>query len=219
MQNLLPLLGIFAVFSPALLLPGPDFVAVVRNTVARGPRAGILTALGVSLGITAYAGLSAAGLSILFARLEWLEVIVRLAGAGFLSFLGIGLLRTPAPGFDQSTPEQATERPGGRERNPVLLGLIVNLTNPKAIIFFASIFGTAIRPQTPPWVLTVAVTLVGVCGLVWFSTVSLLTASTGMLISLQRHQHWIERLAGLAFLGFALVMAIDLAIAAEARLR
>lgn len=196
-------------FSPALLLPGPDFVAVVRNTLASGRRDGVLTALGVSLGITAYAGLSALGLSALFARLEWLEVAVRLAGSGFLTFLGIGLLRTQHVDIDPPETD-IPDTPRMRRRNPVLLGLLVNLTNPKAIIFFASIFGSAISPQTPTWVLVTAVALVGVCGLLWFSAIALLTATTQLLTGLHRHQHWIERMAGLAFIGFAVVMLINL---------
>ena len=207
MQSVLPLLGVFAVFSPALMLPGPDFVAVVRNTIARGRWAGIMTAFGVALGITFYAGISAAGLATLLASAAWFDVLVRAGGAGFLGYLGLRLLVT------RKTPRHIeTElpvRPGG-PRNPVLMGLVVNLTNPKAIVFFASIFGTAIKPGTSVWILTAVVAVVGLCGLLWFSAVSLLTASSGLLVSLENHQHWIERIAGIAFLGFASKLAFDL---------
>ncbi len=209
MQDILPLLGIFAVFSPALVLPGPDFIAVVRNTIRGGRRAGVLTALGVSLGIAFYAGLSAAGLATLLNRLEWFGVIVRLGGVGFLSFLGIQLLRTrrtPPLALERETPP-VMQGP----KNPVLMGLSVNLTNPKAIVFFASIFGTAIQPNTAPWVLAAIVAIVGGCGLIWFAMVSVLTASTRLLVSLEDHQHWIERLAGVAFLVFAGKILFDMA--------
>ena len=232
MQTVLPLLGIFAVFSPALMLPGPDFVAVVRNTIARGRWAGVMTALGVSLGITLYAGISAAGLATLLARIQWFELIVRLGGAAFLGYLGLRLLtarKTPRPinGAVPAEPDRPREArpkagdPGGKTGsakpdsrsggpdNPLLMGLLVNLTNPKAIVFFASIFGTAIKPGTPPWILAAVVAVVGICGLAWFSAVSLLTASTGFLVSLEDHQHWIERLAGVAFLGFAAKLVFD----------
>ncbi len=207
MQSVFPILGVFAVFSPALMLPGPDFVAVVRNTIARGKRAGLLTALGVSIGISFYAALSALGLSTLLNRIDWFELAVRSAGALFLAYLGTRLLLTHAPARHL---EQEAPRPPKGPSNPFILGLLVNLTNPKAIIFFASIFGTAIRPQTPLWVLLAVIAVVGLSGLAWFSTVSLLTASTGWLIRLEDHQHWIERLAGIAFLGFATKIGISL---------
>lgn len=209
MQNVLPILGVFAVFSPALMLPGPDFVAVVRNTIARGKWAGFMTALGVSIGITFYAALSALGLSTLLNRIDWFELVVRSAGAAFLAYLGVRLLLTHAPARHlENEPPKAPSGPS----NPFMLGLLVNLTNPKAIIFFASIFGSAIRPQTPLWVLLAVIAIVGVSGLLWFSAVSLLTASTGWLIRLEDHQHWIERIAGIAFLGFSTKIVINLAL-------
>ena len=210
MQSLFPILGIFAVFSPALMLPGPDFVAVVRNTIGRGVRAGVLTALGVSIGIAFYAALSAIGLSTLTNRFEWFEIVVQTGGALFLGYLGVNLLLTRAP---VRHIEQESAKPPAGPRNPVLLGLLVNLTNPKAIIFFASIFGSALKPDTPPVVIAMIIAIVGVCGMLWFSTISLVTASTGLLVRLEDHQHWIERLAGLAFLGFALKIAYDLLLA------
>ncbi len=207
MQTLLPIIGVFAVFSPALMLPGPDFVAVVRNTIARGKRAGIMTAAGVSIGITLYAAASALGLSALLNRIDGLELIVRTAGALFLTYLGARLLLTKTR--PQHLEQSVSKTPPGHT-NPLMMGLLVNLTNPKAIIFFTSIFGSAIRPQTPLWVLIAVIAVVGLSGFLWFSTVSLLTASTGWLIRLEDHQHWIERLAGIAFVGFAAKIGIDL---------
>src|SRR3546814_1898939 len=61
MDYTLVLIGVFAVFIPALMLPGPDFVAVVRSSMTHGTRAGLLTTLGVSLGLCLYATLSLLG--------------------------------------------------------------------------------------------------------------------------------------------------------------
>ncbi|RZU99369.1 LysE family translocator [Spiribacter vilamensis] len=210
MQSLFPILGVFAVFSPALMLPGPDFVAVVRNTIGRGTRAGVLTALGVSIGITFYAALSAIGLSTLTSRFDWFEVVIRTGGALFLGYLGLRLLLTRSP--VRHIEAEPVNAPGG-PRNPLLLGLLVNLTNPKAIVFFASIFGSAFKPETPPIIIAAVIAIVGTCAMAWFSTISLVTASTGLLVRLEDHQHWIERLAGMAFLGFALKIAYDLLLA------
>jgi threonine/homoserine/homoserine lactone efflux protein len=51
MDYALVLISVFAVFIPALILPGPDFVAVVRSSMTRGTRAGLLTTIGVSTGL------------------------------------------------------------------------------------------------------------------------------------------------------------------------
>src|SRR5580692_9020435 len=63
MDHAVILISVFAVFIPALLLPGPDFVAVVRSSMTHGTRAGLLTTIGVSTGLCLYATLSLVGLS------------------------------------------------------------------------------------------------------------------------------------------------------------
>ena len=58
MSHFVILASVFAIFIPALLLPGPDFIAVVRSSMVRGTAAGLLTTLGVSIGLVFYATLS-----------------------------------------------------------------------------------------------------------------------------------------------------------------
>src|SRR5712672_4779450 len=87
------LIPVFAIFIPALILPGPDFVAVVRSSMTRGTRAGLLTTLGVSMGLCLYATLSLLGLSAILVQYQWLTWTVRILGGGYLIFLGIRLIR------------------------------------------------------------------------------------------------------------------------------
>ncbi len=128
--------SVFAVFVPALMLPGPDFVAVVRSAMTRGSRAGLATALGVSLGLGFYAGLSLIGLTAILTQYQWLIWLVRILGGAYLVFLGLRLIiKRP------DRVEIAGEAP--RERSALLFGFVVTLTNPKAIVLFASVFATA----------------------------------------------------------------------------
>ena len=71
MSPLLIIFGTFALFIPALMSPGPDFIAVVRSAMTRGARAGLLTALGVSTGLGIFATLSMTGLAILLEQYQW----------------------------------------------------------------------------------------------------------------------------------------------------
>ena len=66
------LLSVFGIFIPALILPGPDFIGVVRSTLTGGARSGMLTALGVSFGLLLYSSLSPLGLSAILMQYEWL---------------------------------------------------------------------------------------------------------------------------------------------------
>ncbi len=144
MDHALVLVGVFAVFIPALMLPGPDFVAVVRASMTHGARAGLLTTLGVTAGLCFYATLSLLGLSALLAEYQWLTWAVRVLGGGYLVWLGVNLLRRPPGAVDL-----AAAAPPSRRR-AVLSGFLVTLSNPKAIVLFASVFATAVTPATPP---------------------------------------------------------------------
>ena len=74
------LVPVFAVFIPALILPGPDFVGVVRSSLTRGTTAGLLTTLGVTIGLGMYATLSLLGLSAILVKYQWLTWAVRVLG-------------------------------------------------------------------------------------------------------------------------------------------
>src|SRR5690606_29807978 len=86
------LAGVFAVFIPALMLPGPDFIAVVRSSMTRGTVAGLWTTLGVSLCLGIYAALSLAGLSAILIEYQLLAWAVRILGGCYLIYLGLKLL-------------------------------------------------------------------------------------------------------------------------------
>ena len=87
------LLTVFGVFIPALILPGPDFVGVVRSSMTRGAAAGLLTAMGVATGLGFYATLSLLGLSAVLVEYQWLTWVVRVLGGSYLIYLGFRLIR------------------------------------------------------------------------------------------------------------------------------
>ncbi|MEO4000029.1 LysE family transporter [Mesorhizobium sp. CAU 1732] len=193
MEPTLVLISVFAIFIPALLLPGPDFVAVVRSSMTRGVKAGLLTTLGVSLGLGIYASLGLLGLSAVLIRFEWLAWAVRIAGGAYLVYLGIKLLLTKPAVAELQVGAEA------RGRHAILFGLGVTLTNPKAIVLFASVFATSVTAQTPGWLMAVMVGLVVASSLIWYTIVSLFMASGPVMRSVGHAQHWIERAAGAVF--------------------
>ena len=184
MDYALVLISVFAVFIPALILPGPDFVAVVRSSMSRGTRAGLLTTLGVSLGLSA-----------ILAKYQWLTWAVRVLGGGYLIFLGIRLIRAKPQAIEL---DQAM-RPAGTRA--ILFGFLVTLTNPKAIVLFASVFATAVTASTPLWLMGLMIALVTASSLTWYSCVSLFMSSGPVIRRFQRARHWIERAAGVCFIG------------------
>jgi len=187
------LVSVFAIFIPALILPGPDFIGVVRSSMTRGIAAGLLTTVGVSIGLGLYATLSLLGLSAILVKYEWLAWAIRIAGGCYLIYLGIMLVRAKPQPVDLAEPV------GIARGNPLLFGFFVTLTNPKAIVLFASVFATAVTAQTPTWVMMLMVALVVASSLTWYSIVSLFMSSAPVVRSFAGARHRIERIAGICF--------------------
>ncbi len=195
MDHFIILISVFAIFIPALMLPGPDFVAVVRTSMTQGTKAGLMTTLGVSLGLGLYATLSLLGLAAVLTEYYWLTWLVRVLGGSYLIYLGIKLLLTKPDVIDVSTPAPR------RGVHPFVLGFLVNMTNPKAVVLFASVFATAITPSTPLWLMGLMIGLVMASSLVWYTLVSLFMSSAPVIKRFQNARHWIERAAGVCFVG------------------
>jgi threonine/homoserine/homoserine lactone efflux protein len=206
MEVLKTLLPVFGIFIPALLLPGPDFIGVVRSSMTRGAAGGLRTTMGVSIGLGLYATLSLLGLSAILAEYQWLTWVVRVLGGGYLIYLGIRLLRTkPVPVEDGGAAQAAVQG------NAFIFGFLVTLTNPKAVVLFASVFATAVTAKTPSWLMGLMIGLVVLSALVWYSVVALFMASPPVMRRFQHARHWIERAAGVCF------VAIGIRILADAR--
>nr|MBA2411664.1 LysE family transporter [Burkholderiaceae bacterium] len=77
-----------------IVTPGQDMVLVMSRSIAQGAAAGVATAAGVSVGLVGHTILATAGLGAILRTSEWLFVVLKLAGAAYLIYLGIGQLRT-----------------------------------------------------------------------------------------------------------------------------
>lgn len=209
MDLTISLLAVLAIYLPALMLPGPDFVAVVRTTLVHGAAQGIRAALGVALGLSMFATLSLVGLAALLAQAEGLAFAVKLVGGAYLIYLGIKLIRAAPHSLDVTA--GAEDAPAQSSLRGVLFGLSVTLTNPKAVVLFASVFATAVPAEAPSWFLALLVAIAGGAALVWYTTVALVLAAPPILARLQRARQWIDRAAGAGFI------LIGLAIMARSR--
>jgi threonine/homoserine/homoserine lactone efflux protein len=205
MEALRTLLPVFGIFIPALILPGPDFIGVVRSSMTRGAAGGLRTTIGVSAGLGFYATLSLLGLSAVLVEYQWLTWAVRLLGSAYLIYLGIRLLRAKPLQTGNGTVQAPVQG------NAFAFGFLVTLTNPKAIVLFASVFATSVTSSTPSWLMTLMICLVVLSALVWYSIVTLFMSSAPVMRRFQHARHWIERVAGVCF------VAIGIRILADAR--
>ncbi|MGW7274302.1 leucine efflux protein LeuE [Streptomyces sp. NPDC054864] len=132
-----------------ILLPGPNSLYVLSVAARRGVRTGYTAAAGVWCGDTVLMTLSAAGVASLLQANALLFGIVKYAGAGYLTWLAVGMLRA-AWGMWRARREQVAERQesgtGEAGERPFRRALVISLLNPKAILFFIAFFVQFVDP-------------------------------------------------------------------------
>jgi leucine efflux protein len=130
-----------------ILLPGPNSMYVLSVAARRGVPAGYAGACGVFIGDAVLMTLSAGGVASLMRAEPALFMVVKYAGAGYLCWIGFGMLRGAWRRWRSPAPAAAAV-PDGQvdERNPFRRALVVSLLNPKAILFFISFFIQFVEP-------------------------------------------------------------------------
>ena len=132
---------LFIVASIVLIAtPGQDMILVMSRSVAQGSRAGVATAAGVSVGLVGHTVLATLGLGAILRTSEWLFLALKLAGAAYLIYLGIGLLRTRG---SELTVGLATHR---SLRQLFRDGALSNLSNPKIAVFYFAFLPQLVAP-------------------------------------------------------------------------
>lgn len=192
---------VFAVGMAVAVAPGPDFFMVLRNSLSRGRLAGVMTALGIGSALVVHVVYSVLGLALVIASSPAVFGLIRVCGALYLLYIAGRCLfgpRTALPDVSvQADSGGATDSPlrGWRE------GFWCNLLNPKAALFFLSIFSQFMTPETPSglrWVYGVEIIVIVT---VWFVGLALFL-STGRMRGLYSGlARWIDGGVGLIFGG------------------
>ncbi|RLJ40807.1 threonine/homoserine/homoserine lactone efflux protein [Litoreibacter meonggei] len=178
--------------------PGPATLAIAGTSMERGRAAGLAVAAGIVCGSASWGVAAALGMSALMLANAWLVEILRYAGAAYLMYLGIKALRSGL----SNKPLASVQAKRGGLRSIYLKGLLLHLTNPKAIFSWGAIFAIAVPPGSDMWVVweTFAALFV-VSNLVFFGY-ALLFSTAAFIRGYQRMRRWFEISFGLMF-GFA----------------
>ncbi len=202
------LLSLFIVNTVCLISPGPDFFMVSQTSVSRGRRAGFAAALGLLTGISFWALSALLGLRMLFMHFPWLQSSVTAAGGLYLLWIAFGLLKGvlfPKPDSEerpaQRKPLQST-LPEGGFLSSYLRGLLTNLTNPKVLIFFSSVFTVFMPPEADIAFEAVVFFMIIITNSLWFNLVVLIFSLPKIRIGYMKAVRWIDGLAGLIFAGY-----------------
>lgn len=206
MDYAVALVGLALVHLLAVTSPGPSTVLVIQTAAVSGRRGGLLAALAMMAGALAWAAAALYGLQALFARFEWLYLAFRFAGAIFLIYLAIMLwrhARDPLPEVEVSA------APGAVGWQVFLRALLLQLSNPKIMVFFGSIFLSLLPPDLPAWMEGSVLLLVAFNEFTWFALLALLFSGGTARAFYRRSKFWLDRIMGgaLALLGLRLALS------------
>jgi homoserine/homoserine lactone efflux protein len=123
--------------------PGPAVLLAISNSVAKGPRRAMICSLGNALGLFIVSGISMAGMGVVLATSASAFMLLKIAGAGYLIYLGIKQWRNQASAFS-AVPGAPTPNAAWRLFGQ---GISVALTNPKGILFFSALLPQFLTPE------------------------------------------------------------------------
>ncbi len=208
---------LLAFFGVSLLLgitPGPDNLFVLVQSAQRGWRAGMAVVLGLCAGLVVHTAAVALGLAALFAASVTAFTVLKYLGAAYLAWLAWQSLRPHAQtaqgaGSSPATPVPAA-RPAAGMWRMVGRGMVMNLTNPKVLIFFLAFLPQFANPGLGSVALQIM--LLGVvfmlATMLVFGAIAVFSGTFGtLLLHSERAQRWLNRAAGMVFLGLAVRLA------------
>lgn len=200
------LIGLAALHLAALASPGPDFALIVKRSLADGRDAATMTAFGLGAGTSVHVAWAFFGLGVLLAREPSLIFAVKSVGALYLAYLGVkSLMAKPAVG--QAAASQVIRKNIRTSRwQAFTSGFLTNILNPKAILYFVSIATQFVGATTPAPVRVAVGAEIVALSIAWFTAIAFLCSRPVFSLGLSKVSHWIDRAAGVWFLGFAAAM-------------
>lgn len=189
----------------AVMSPGPDFAIVMRQSLVFGKRFAIITSLGIGLAIFVHVAYAVLGIGLLIKSTDWLFKLIQLAGACYLIYIGWGVIRAKAESASakvSATQSKAIMTEGKAFRQ----GFVTNVLNPKATLFFLSLFTTLIDATTPLSLQSFYGVWMALVTAAWFVFLSCILASQKIRNFFNQFGHWIDRILGAFLIALALFL-------------
>lgn len=182
-----------------VLLPGPDTMLVAGHAARRGFKAGMAAIGGIQLGGLFYMALCGFGFLSVLNAVPGLFMAVKIAGALYLAWLGIGMLRSAIRPAAQTAEPRV--RLGG---SPFSQGFISTVLNPKVAIFFLAALPQFVGTgPDAPWHGMLLIAIVYALGFVWCTALAALATHAGRKVGRSGAMRWFEGVMGAGFIGLA----------------
>ena len=189
----------------ALITPGPDFFLVSQTAISRSRREAVFVVLGITVGVMFWAILALMGLNIIFEKMAWLKQILLVIGGIYLCWLGFQMLRSAFSKQKVQNTNTPIDLPK-TETKFFLKGLLTNLSNPKAVIYFGSVFSLFLANPALDHVHSLLFIIIAVETLVWFLFVVFVFSLPSFKSAYQNVAKWIDGVSGGIFTAFGIYL-------------
>ncbi|WP_293746545.1 LysE family translocator [uncultured Paraglaciecola sp.] len=208
-QYWLEFITIASVHLLAVASPGPDFAIVLKHSISFGRRAAIISSIGVGVAILIHVAYSLLGIGILIKTTPMLFQMFSYAAATYLLYLGWGAIRSPAPAsLEQGDIRKEIQTIS--DKKAFVVGFLTNGLNPKATLFFLSVFAVAVSPDTPNMIKLGYGLYLAIATGIWFCVLSMFLSSKKVSQFIGQKGYWFDRVMGvvLILLAIKLVMPV-----------
>jgi len=205
-QYLTELIAVISITILTIVTPGPDFVIVARNSLTYSRRAGIFTAIGVSVAVWIHIFYTLAGIGFILSKSIILFSFIKILGSAYLIYLGISCIRSKG-GLQKLKTRK--EKNTLSDLKSFKMGFINNTLNPKATLFFVSLFTQLVSPTTPLSIQIVYGAIVSVSCFVWFGLVAIFLNREKVKLAFLGVQKYIEKVMGAVLIGFGIKVAFS----------
>lgn len=190
----------------AAISPGPDFVMCVKNSLNYSRRTGIFTGFGIGLGLSVHITYCAAGIGLLISKSIIAFTIIKFLGAGYLLYMGIGAFLAKSSKINLEEEKKTVDL---TRLQAIKIGFLTNVLNPKATLFFLSLFTFVVSKDTPLIVLLIIAFIMIATAIAWFTVVAIFFSHQKIKDGFMRFEKAINRVFG----GILILLGIKIALA------
>ncbi|WP_017478619.1 LysE family transporter [Pseudomonas sp. PAMC 26793] len=201
-----PLFSLALLWTVAVVTPGPNFFNTAQLAASCSRRHGVVASAGVATGTVMWGLAGGLGIKSLFTAAPMLYLAFKIIGGCYLIYLGLKLFRRSAPSMAQNL---LPDEPRRSLFSAWRLGLLGNLSNPKAALFVATIFASTMPPSPSPMLLTLAVITMATLSFSWYTCVALVFSSERMANVYSRSRKWLDRFAGGCYVLFGATLVAN----------
>ncbi len=190
----------------AVISPGPDFAMISRNSLVYSRKTGIYSSLGLALGILVHVSYSLVGIGLIISRSIVIFSAIKFLGAGYLIYIGYKALKTKSHNLESKIFEQKKDL---TKNAAIKTGFLTNVLNPKATLFFLSLFTQVISPSTPIRIQLLYGLEMVTMTFVWFSFVAIVLSHSAVQARFASVHHHVERFFGVILIALGIKVALS----------